>query len=229
MCVGATGACALEEASRRTDRPARAPRARPRSRPEPGTARTARRACAPPPHPCAIMARPTSDPVRKATSRAGITDTPRYSPITPASLTSPMPMPAGWASARARNAANAPAPATRYSGRPGRSTTAHAPHAVDGRHEHDRVRDHPALQVDHREDDQRRGERERQGELGLHPTHGDHGAERDRGAQLEQGVARRDPGATAGAAPTQDHPREHRDVVAPAQRAPAVRAGRPRR
>ena len=143
-------------AARRT--PPRAPRTR-------GTGRTASRSCARRAAPLrAMITAPTSTPESSAIRIAGATALPRNRPITPASLTSPMPMPPGVGERRDQQEA---------AGGGARDQARRLTGGVERRAEHERehgaergdaVGDDAVLEVDqrrgHHEQDQRHAQRD---------------------------------------------------------------------
>src|SRR6267143_5853770 len=87
----------------------------------------------------------------------------------------------------------------------------------------------PGVEIDVRQRHQRGGEVEVPdcGPAGTHPT--DHGHGEHPGQHLDQRIARADGEATVAAAPAEQQPGEHRDVVVPGDRVTAARTAASRR
>ena len=153
---------------------------------------------------------------------------PRNRPSTPASLTSPMPIPRGYASAASRKNPPAAAAGDSCSGSPSMSssgpepttaTTAAGSVILFGISRVSRSMSASGT----RKHDQREPEREARRVV---VVDGDDSGEEQAGGRLDGRVAARDRLAAVAAAPAQQQPRDDRDVVVRADRVLARRAAR---
>ncbi|MEJ7715461.1 MAG: hypothetical protein WKF40_07050 [Thermoleophilaceae bacterium] len=131
-------------------------------------------------------------------------------------------------SATTSSAAKAPAPAISSSGSFGRGQQGPGRHPEDGQRHDDPVGQHAVLEVDGGQGHERRRERQDTDQVGVDAAHGGHRGEDRRGQQLEQRIPGRDRLTAMPAAPAQQQPREHRDVVARGDRRAAAGAARRR-
>ena len=151
---------------------------------------------------------------------------PSTAPISSASLTSPIPIPAGYASAASRRKPDAPSAASAHSGL-GWITVCATSADRRGR-QHDPVRDDPVLEVDRRDHDEHDAEARGDDRVGGEPELPERAGDEQRRRRARRRVAHRDRRAARAAAAAQERPREQRDVVAPGGSGSAAHAGRRR-